>query len=132
MSEQSYQEAVQALRARFGARWDGREDDGRDAMLATLREELGYSAEEARAALEAMLATGQIQYIRDAPTSQTDTPTPEVLPGPGTAVAGAGIASLDGRPVVPPALMMVGYWQIGKDDSGTAPGRRGQVKPSGL
>ena len=47
MTERSYQDAVQLLKDRLGARWDGAETEGRDQMVSILKDQLGYDSRAA-------------------------------------------------------------------------------------
>lgn len=140
MADKSYQDAVQVLKSRLGGRWEGAENDGRREMIRILRDELGFSESEAGDALKAMAATNQLRY-RSNDNSTEDgtgraTGTAAVAPatgGIGTGTTGVPAAGgVAGVPVVPAMLPAIGYWEVGDTDDETAPGRGGQVTPSGL
>jgi hypothetical protein len=127
MTEQSYEDAVQVLRARMGGRWEGLEGDGRDEMVRVLKQELGYDDDQAKSAIDAMLRTGQLQYHHyDDAADRTDTSEPDpaspVLAGPQ-----ATNTNMPAAPVRSGEAFKPGFWEIGRD----APtGRGGQVVPS--
>ena len=65
MTERSYEDAVQALKRRFGGRWDGLEADGRDEMADVLAGEMGYDRETADQVIDSLVRSGQLRYRRD-------------------------------------------------------------------
>jgi hypothetical protein len=135
MSDATYQDAVQVLRRRIGARWDGSEDEGRDEMMRVLQEELGFSNAEARDAITAMVETGQLRYVREQ-AGDSDAVDGNLAQG-AVNMGGLGTAGLAGTPLPAAANFTPSYWQVGRDnlDSGTegpAPGRKGQVTPKGM
>ncbi len=133
MTERSYQDAVQVLRQRIGRQWQGDADEGRDAMLRILRDELGFDAAQARDALDLMISTGQLRYHPPSSAPGTLDQAHGPLPVAGnTTSAGVGTGGLIGAPIVPSSQTSPGYWEIGRDDGGETPGRKGQVTPSGL
>ncbi|HNP85035.1 MAG TPA: hypothetical protein PKK78_02790 [Kouleothrix sp.] len=133
MAEKNYQDAVQALKEYFGGRWETSEVEGRAEMAKVLREKLDFSADEANAALSAMLAANTIRY-HTAATAENH-PAAETLPAPAEPNVIIGMPSSSGLSNVPMAgniLITAGYWEIGEPTDETAPGRGGQVTPSGL
>jgi hypothetical protein len=132
MTERSYEDAVQALKRRFGGRWEGLEADGRDEMADILVDEMGYDRGTADQVIDSLVRSGQLRYQRgdDATLAGEE---PAVLPAPiGTGMAaGTTGGSPTGVPVVPVANAGPGYWQIGDDGASGAPaGRAGQVDPT--
>jgi hypothetical protein len=119
MTERSYEDAVQILRRRIGGRWEGRQDTGRGEMVAALKHDLGYDNDEANAAIEEMIRTGQLHYH---PYDNVDT---SVTPGLPSAVTPTGPQATGGAAGMP-AAPIPGYWEIGGDEGGFA-GRAGQV-----
>jgi hypothetical protein len=133
MTEKSYQEAVQVLRDRVGSRLEGVEVEGRNEMVKILRSELGYNQKAAHGAVDAMIRTGQLHYHQpiaqrhtSAPVERDDTPVVPIV-STGASVAMPGAQS--GAPVPAVGVFTPGYWQIGREDSGTVTGRAGQVIP---
>jgi hypothetical protein len=128
MTERSYQDAVQVLNGRMGARWGGLEAEGRDEMVRVLKEQLGYDDRQANDALDAMVATGAIHYHTAGAGARV------VVPAPPS--SGGGLVS-----GVPPAGIPVagveqatgeddgGYWQIGEGVVESSE-RKGQVQPT--
>src|SRR5262245_51930151 len=115
MTERSYQDAVQELRDRLGATWEGAEVDGRDEMVRILEEDLGYSHREANQTIDAMVEAGTLRYHSDGPASD--------VVAPPLAVGTAG-----STPPPTAAVLPVGHWQIagGVVESSS---RKGQVTP---
>jgi len=131
MTEKSYQDAVQVLKDRIGSQWDGLEQDGRDEMVAILRDQLGYDNRAANDAIDLMIQSGQLRYHRIDPqgAGDADVPAAAVLPLGGVAGSQSGFAGTGaGAPLVAGAFRS-GYWQIGEGDA-APPGRAGQVTPS--
>jgi len=116
MTERSYQDAVQVLKHRLGGRWEGFATDGRDEMVAILKDELGYDETQADDAIDAMVASGTLHY------HEAGAAIPPV------ATAGPGLAEGGAVPmVVPPAA---GYWQIGEgEEISDSTSRKGQIDP---
>jgi hypothetical protein len=139
MTERSYEDAVQVLKRRFGGRWEGLEADGRDDMIAALKDELGYDGNAARDAIDEMIRSGEIRYERtpvardaDMPVERSgDDPAVLPLPAPGAPV-GMGTGGSGNMPAPPLAAVVPGHWVIGRDTSASdvAPGRAGQVDPT--
>lgn len=133
MAQKSFEQATQVLKDRFGGRWDGDELEGRDEMARLLRDKLGFSAGDARATIDAMIADGTIRYNRALEAGRDPVPAPVAPPTEGiaTGVVSAGTSSL---PLAVGAGATAGYWQIGDsaNSADTAPGRVGQVTPDGL
>jgi hypothetical protein len=134
MTERSYEDAVQLLRRRIGGRWEGMEVDGRDEMVRILKDELGYDSARANDTIDAMVRSGSLRYHPpegDADPSDNVAPLPIAPVGAG-AQTGVSTGGLAGTPVVPAVAFGRGYWQIGPDseESGSAPGRAGQVDPT--
>jgi hypothetical protein len=121
MTERSYQDAVQVLKDRLGSRWEGVEAEGRDEMVAILKDQLGYDSRAANDAIDAMIQSGTLRYYRA--VDSTGAAVPPVAP-----VAG-GVASGGAVPLAAGAIATGGYWQIGSGES-DVPGRAGQVMPS--
>jgi hypothetical protein len=126
MTERSYQDAVQLLKDRLGARWDGAETEGRDQMVSILKDQLGYDSRAANEAIDGMIESGTLRYHRD--TARTGD---VILPA--APVAGAVPSGGTGMGAVPVAGMVAapGHWQIGPGEGGEsdALGRKGQVTP---
>ena len=122
MTERSYEDAVEVLKRRFGGTWEGLEADGRDNMIGALRDELGYSHDTARDAIDQMIRAGQIRYERGPVDRDTDIPrdrdTADVvggaLPAP-VATAGMGTGGSGNMPAPPLAALVPGRWVIGRD-----------------
>jgi hypothetical protein len=126
MTERSYQDAVQVLNSRMGARWEGIEADGRDEMARILREQLGYDDRQANDAIDAMVASGALHY--HAAGAGAVIPAPPSSGGVLTnGVPLAGVAAVD----APQATREGdgGYWQIGEGVV-ESPVRKGQVQPT--
>jgi hypothetical protein len=128
MTTPTYEDAVRVLRNRIGARWEGFESDGRDEMERTLRNELGYTAEQSRDAIDAMIRMGTLRYQHS--ESAVDPDVPPVIPTTGAGMsAGNSAAAPSGATAIPAvALTAAGYWSIGSDTDDEEPGRKGQVK----
>jgi hypothetical protein len=122
MTEKSYQDAVKLLRDHIGTQWEGDKTEGRDEMVKVLRAELGYDRQAAHDAIDAMIKTGQLRYHPS--TARSDVADGDVLNAPVEAVGSASSGA-----VVPALGEMLGYWQIGREDSGSVAGRTGQVTP---
>ena len=126
MTERSYQDAVQILQDRLGARWDGVETEGRDEMVAILKDQLGYDSSTANDAIDEMIQSGTLRYHRNAERTVGDIPPVAPIaggvPSGGGGVAGAPLAGVIANP---------GHWQIGSGEGGEtdALGRKGQVTP---
>jgi hypothetical protein len=117
MTERSYQDAVQVLKDRLGSRWEGVETEGRDEMVAILKDQLGYDSRAANDAIDAMIQSGTLRYHRA--IDSTGAAVPPVAP-----LAG-GVAV----PLAAGVIATGGYWQIGSGES-DMPSRAGQVMPS--
>ncbi len=119
MTERSYQDAVQVLKDRLGATWEGAETEGRDEMVRALQKELGYSEREANDAIDAMVESGTLRYHADDGTGGAVVP-------PATM---GGIAGSSPTPTPAPLIVRPGHWQIGAGVvESTA--RKGQVTPT--
>jgi hypothetical protein len=118
MTERSYQDAVQVLKERLGATWEGVEAEGRDEMVRILQEQLGYSSGEANDAIDAMIDSGTLRY--HAETEGGDVVATPVVPGAGTGSA---------APLPAPLIVRTGHWQIGGSVVEST-GRKGQVTPT--
>ena len=133
MTEKSYQNAVQVLKDRFGNRWEGVEADGRDEMVKVLRDELGFDTRAAHDAIDAMIETGELRYLRAGDPDSTLDDAAAVPPVPiagGGGIGSTATSGFSGTPIVPTAAVRGGYWQIGRDEgSGGYAGRAGQVEP---
>jgi hypothetical protein len=134
MAEQSYQDAVQALRRRIGDRLEGSETDGRDKMTAILKEECGFDNSVARNALDAMIQSGQVTYRHGGTATGADVP---IVPAPPLSTGAVAPVASDttgtaGTAQQPGPAVSSGYWQIGREhgETGSAPGRAGQVDPT--
>jgi len=129
MAQIDYEQAMQTLRSRLGTQYQGVEAEGRDDMANVLRNELGYSAHEAEAAIDAMINSGALRYHRssneDDRTDTTAAPAAGIAPA---GVSGPGNAGYGGTPIMPLPIGE-GYWQIGGGDEAES-GRKGQVSPS--
>jgi hypothetical protein len=127
MTERSYQDAVQVLRDRLGGRWESVEAEGRDEMVAILKDQLGYDSRAANDAIDAMIQSGTLRYHRGIEHTGEDVlPAAPMAGGVPSGGGGIGAVPLAG------AIATPGHWQIGPgagDDSDT-PGRAGQVTPS--
>lgn len=144
MAEKNYQDAVQALKARIGGRWEGNQADGRGEMVDILRKDLGFSAAEANDAIDAMIASNQLRYHATADANGREVGAPETgepaavpppltPPGEGMVTGVPATGGLAGMPLAPGMLPAAGYWQVGDSASDeSAPGRAGQVTPDGL
>ena len=126
MTERDYEDAVQVLRRRMGARWDGLEPDGRDEMARVLKQELGYDGAAARDAIEAMLRSGQLRYHRGdgegGARDVADGDTHVIAMSPNA----AGTSGAPGAGFEPEQ----GYWSIGEGNEGGWTSRSGQVTSS--
>jgi hypothetical protein len=136
MTEKSYEEAVQVLRARLGGRMEGVENEGRTEMVRILRAELGYDDQTANNTIDAMTKSGQLRYHQPilqpdtAPASQAAVDNAPVVPVVATGAAGAVVAGgQPGTPMPAAGAFTPGYWQIGREDGGEIAGRAGQVVP---
>ena len=139
MAEKNYQDAVQALKARIGGRWEGNQADGRGEMVEILRADLGFSAAEANDAIDAMVASNQLRYHATTDANGREAgepvavPPPLTPPGEGMVTGVPATGGLAGMPLAPGMLPAAGYWQVGDSaDAESAPGRAGQVTPDGL
>ena len=119
MTERSYQDAVQLLKERLGATWEGAEAEGRDEMARVLREELGYSDREANDAIDAMIESGTLRYHADDETGGAVVP-------PATM---GGIGGSAPTPTPAPLIVRTGHWQIGAGVVEST-SRKGQVTPT--
>ena len=130
MAQIDYEQAVQTLRSRLGARYEGVELDGRDEMGNVLQRELGYSAHEADEAIEAMISAGTLRYRRSEaePDDSSVAAAPAIGAIPSAGVAGTGATSAGSAPIIPVPIGG-GYWQIGAGDEEEG-GRKGQVSPT--
>jgi hypothetical protein len=127
MAEKNYQDAVQALKDRLSGRWEGAELAGRDEMVKTLKDRLGYDNRAANDAIDAMIAAGTLRYHRAREVGGT----PEAIPAPVTPSEATGLPAsggLAGTPLAPGVIPAFGYWQIGEDQDEAPPGRGGQVR----
>ncbi len=126
MTERSYQDAVQVLKDRLGSRWEGVETEGRDEMVAILKEQLGYDSGAANDAIDEMIQSGTLRYHRN--VERTGEVVPPIAPVAGGVPSGGG-----GVGSVPMAGVITtpGHWQIGPGQGGDSdtPGRAGQVTP---
>ena len=126
MTERSYQDAVQVLKDRLGARWEGVETEGRDEMVSILKHELGYDNRAANDAIDEMIQSGTLRYHRNVERTGEDIPPVAPIAG-GVPSGGGGVGAvpLAGTIVTP------GHWQIGPGEGGEtdALGRKGQVTP---
>lgn len=130
MTTQSFEEAVQTLKRRLTGRWEGGESAGRDEMVNTLRNELGYTAREAHDAIDAMIDANILRYYHPGLVEgEVGVVPPLVAPmgvqGSTGATSPTGLAA--------PLAAAPGYWQIGPNESdgeGDSPVREGQVRPS--
>jgi hypothetical protein len=138
MTERSYQDAVQVLKDRLGARWEGVESEGRDEMVSILKHELGYDNRAANDVIDAMIESGTLRYHRNVARTGEDIPPvartgedvdiPPVVPvAGGVPSGGTGIGSVP----LAGAIIAPGHWQIGPGEGGENDvlGRKGQVTP---
>ena len=139
MAAKNYQDAVQALKARVGGRWEGNEADGRGEMVDILRNELGFSTAEANDAIDAMVTSNQLRYHATADANGRGVGEPEAVPPPltppgeGMVTGVPATGGLAGMPLAPGMVPAAGYWEIGDgSDAEAGPGRAGQVTPDGL
>jgi hypothetical protein len=136
VTERSYEDAVQVLKRRFGGSWEALEADGRDDMIAALKDELGYDGDAARDSIEAMIRSGEIRYERGATnrdmSGEPSTTTPDVPAPVIAAPVGMGTGGSGNLPAPPLAAVVPGRWVIGRDEgaSDAPPGRAGQVDPT--
>src|SRR5689334_14613136 len=129
MTEPSYQDAVQVLNRRMGARWEGVEADGRDEMVRILKEQLGYDGRQANDAIDAMVATGALHYHAAGAGAVIPAPPPSSSGGVLTnGVPLAGVAAVDASQTTR-GDGDGGYWQIGEGVV-ESPVRKGQVQPT--
>jgi hypothetical protein len=132
MTERSYQDAVQILKDRLGARWEGIETEGRDEMVAILKDQLGYDSRTANDVIDEMIQSGTLRYHRNtertADAERTVDDIPPVAPLAGGVPTGSG--GLGGAPLAG-VIAIPGHWQIGPGEGGEddALGRKGQVTP---
>ena len=126
MTERSYQDAVQVLKDRLGGRWEGVESEGRDEMVAILKDQLGYDSRAANDAIDEMIQSGTLRYHRN--VERTGEAVPPVAPVAGGVPSGGG--GLGGVPLAG-VIATPGHWQIGSREGGEtdALGRKGQVTP---
>jgi hypothetical protein len=126
MTERSYQDAVQVLKDRLGARWEGIETEGRNEMVRILKDQLGYDSRAANDAIDEMIQSGTLRYHRE--VERTDEAVPPVVPVAGGVPSGGG--GLAGVPLAG-VVATPGHWQIGPGEGGEsdALGRKGQVSP---
>jgi hypothetical protein len=125
MTERTLEDAVQVLQRRIGGRWTGVEREGRDELAAILKQELGYDAAAAHNAIEGMIASGQLRYVRgDARggTTQIADDQPNIIAMSPNA---AGTSGLPGAGFE----SEMGYWEIGFGADTGWEGRSGQVQP---
>ena len=126
MTERSYQDAVQVLKDRLGGRWEGVESEGRDEMVAILKDQLGYDSRAANDAIDEMIQSGTLRYHRTIERSGDEIP-------PAVPVAGGVPSGGGGLGAVPLAGVIAtpGHWQIGSGEGSEndALGRKGQVSP---
>jgi hypothetical protein len=126
MTERSYQDAVQVLKDRLGGQWEGVETEGREEMVTTLKDQLGFDSRTANDMIDEMIQSGTLRYHRN--IERVDEEIPPVAPvAAGVPSGGGGIGA------VPLAGVIAnpGHWQIGSGEGGDsdAPGRAGQVTP---
>jgi len=134
MATHIYEHAVQVLKDRIGARWEGVEADGRSELVDALEHELNISRGDADALIDELIAAGELTYHR---ASVADEGVADVIPaipaaGMGGVPMGGTAGGTGGIPAVP-ALINAGYWQIGS--GATALGaerltRQGQIDPT--
>ena len=133
MATRSYEHAVQALKNRIGARWEGVETQGRDELADALQQELDISHGEATDLVEAMIESGDLTYRHGSSEEGVGGVVAGVVPaGLGGGAVGAGSSGIVGVPAVP-VETRPGYWQIGTSESedGAEPlVRGGQVDPT--
>lgn len=130
MANRSFEQAVQVLKERVGARWEaGAEDQGELAHI--LSSELQIARGDANKLVDDLIESGHLRYHRSVPADDVG-----VVPG-GLAIGGAAApiggtnGGTIGIPAVPAALSP-GYWQIGgaESEQGATPiARTGQVEP---
>src|SRR4029079_10838236 len=131
--ERSYQDAVQVLKDRLGGRWEGVESEGRDEMVAILKDQLGYDSRAANDAIDEMVQSGTLRYNRnveraDRDVERGDADVPPIAPvASGVPSGGGGLGSVPLAGVI----ATPGHWQIGSGEGGEtdALGRKGQVTP---
>jgi hypothetical protein len=138
MTERSYQDAVQVLKDRLGARWEGLETEGRDEMVSILKQQLGFDNRAANDAIDEMIQSGTLRYHRDvagdverAAESDVERTADGILP---VAPVAAGVPSGGGGLGAVPLAGTIanpGHWQIGPGEGGESEiiGRKGQVTP---
>ena len=130
MTERNYQDAVQVLKDRLGGRWEGVETEGRDKMVAILKDQLGYDSRAANDAIDAMIQSGTLRYHRNVERTGEDVaPVAPVTPVTGGVASGGG--GVGGVPLAAGVVVVPGHWQIGSGEGGESdtPGRAGQVSP---
>ena len=126
MTERSFQDAVQVLKDRLGGRWEGVEAEGRDEMVAILKDQLGFDSRAANDAIDEMIDSGMLRYHRNVERADAEIPPVAPMacgvPSGGGGVGGAPLAGIIATP---------GHWQIGPGEGGDADllGRKGQVTP---
>lgn len=131
MANQSFEQAVQVLKERVGARWEAGADDQGD-LARILVEQLHIPRGDADQLIDDLIDSGYLRYHRGVAADDVG-----VVPG-GLAVGGAvgPLGGTNGGTVgIPaaPAALSPGYWQIGAAESaqGAPPiVRTGQVDPS--
>lgn len=135
MTQRDYQDAVQILKDRIGESWAGVETEGRDEMVRVLRRELGYSEAEAHDAIDAMIASGTLRYVR----AEGAAGDAQARGAVATAATGAGATGFSGGsaagvPLAAAGALGPGHWEIGRAGAGESDetGRKGQVSPEGL
>jgi hypothetical protein len=129
MAEKSYEQAVRVLQDHVGARWEGGEEEGRDAMRRVLQTNLGYSRQEADVALDTLIRAGTLRYRHaDGATTADEV---RVAPGGQTSAVGLGLGSVagTGTPGLPEAPIGPGHWEIGHEHA-EASERKGQIDPA--
>jgi hypothetical protein len=132
MAQYSYEQAIQVLKDRLGARWEGGADDRGD-LSRVLQETLGATRADADDLIDGLIESGQLRHIREE----------AVGGGFGGVIPGAPAAGMGGAPIGPggtsgvpavPATFIPGYWQIGSSESeqsaDTRLTREGQVDPT--
>lgn len=63
MTERQSDDVVEILRSRLGVRYQSGVDEGRAAMVRTLRDELGLDADQAEAAVRDLIDGGHLRYV---------------------------------------------------------------------
>lgn len=111
MSEQSFEAAVQTLKRRLSGHWESDEAGGRDEMVGALREELGYSTNEAKDVIDHMIEAGVLRYHHPIVEREGVLVPPIVSP---IGVDG-GLGATQPTGLAVPLATQGGYWQIGAE-----------------